>query len=137
VAGRRPAPPAAPPQNRQVPIRAQNVLTPSAGPAGGGGWFSRQGPSSSTLGVTPPPAETPVTGGTNGRGLPVRVPMAQLAAVTRSARPDEPAPRHEPDPDAVGGMLSRFYGGVRRAEAEETRVLIMPPVGDRSEGGQQ
>ncbi|RZU76910.1 signal transduction histidine kinase [Micromonospora kangleipakensis] len=132
VAGRRPEPPAAPPQNRQVPIRAENVLTPAA--AAGGGWFSRQGPSSSTLGVTPPPAETPVTGGTNERGLPVRVPMAQLAAVTRSARPDEPAPRHEPDPDAVGGMLSRFYGGVRRAEAEETRVLIMPPVGDRSEG---
>ena len=67
-----------------------------------------------------------MTGGTNERGLPVRVPMAQLAAVTRSARPDEPAPRHDPDPDAVGGMLSRFYGGVRRAEAEETREIAYP-----------
>ncbi|MDZ5443945.1 nitrate- and nitrite sensing domain-containing protein [Micromonospora sp. 4G57] len=133
VAGRRPEPPAAPRQTRQLPVRAEDLLTPSAGPTGGG-WFSRQGPSSSTLGVTPPPAETPVTGGTNERGLPVRVPMAQLAAVTRSARPDEPAARHEPDPDAVGGMLSRYYGGVRRAEAEETRELIMPPFGDRSEG---
>ncbi|SCG65375.1 nitrate- and nitrite sensing domain-containing protein [Micromonospora inositola] len=131
VAGRRPEPPPVPRQTRQAPIRAENVLTPSAD---GGGWFSRHGPSSSTLGVTPAPAETPVTGGTNERGLPVRVPMAQLAAVTRSARPD---PRHEPDPDAVGGMLSRFYGGVRRAEAEETTELIMPPVGDRSKGRQQ
>ncbi|WP_319461867.1 nitrate- and nitrite sensing domain-containing protein [Micromonospora sp. RTP1Z1] len=136
VAGRRPEPPAVPRQRRQVPVRAENVLTPSAGgPAAGGGWFSRQGSSSSsTPRVTPPPVETPVTGGTNEGGLPVRVPMAQLAAVTRSARPDEPTPRHDPDPDAVGGMLSRFYGGVRRAEAEETRELIMPPIGDRSEG---
>ena len=113
-----------------MPVRAEDVLAPSAGPASGG-WFSRQGPSASPLGVTPAPAETPVTGGTNERGLPVRVPMAQLAAVTRSARPAEPAPRHDPDPEAVGGMLSRFYGGVRRAEAEETTRLIMPPVGER------
>ncbi|MGR6320829.1 nitrate- and nitrite sensing domain-containing protein [Micromonospora soli] len=120
------------PGPRTVPGRAEDVLTPSTGSPGGGGWFSRQGPSSSVLGVTPPPVETPVTGGTNERGLPVRVPMAQLAAVTETA-PSPHAPRHDPDPDAVGGVLSRFYGGVRRAEAEETAVLFMP----RDEGGRQ
>ncbi|WP_233600844.1 MULTISPECIES: nitrate- and nitrite sensing domain-containing protein [Micromonospora] len=124
------APPAVPRQNRP-PVRAENVLAPAA-PAGGG-WFSRQGPSSSVLGVTPPPAATPVTAGVNERGLPVRVPMAQLAAVTDTARRTTPQARPEPDPDAVGGMLSRFYGGVRRAEAEETREIYLP----RSEGGRQ
>ncbi|MCW3840002.1 nitrate- and nitrite sensing domain-containing protein [Micromonospora yasonensis] len=124
------SPPAVPRQHRP-PVRAESVLTPSA-PAGGG-WFSRQGPSSAVLGVTPSPAATPVTAGTNERGLPVRVPMAQLAAVTDNARPAGPAPRHEPDPDAVGGMLSRFYRGVRRAEAEETREMYLP----RSEGGRR
>ncbi|MFG2059722.1 nitrate- and nitrite sensing domain-containing protein [Micromonospora sp. NPDC048930] len=123
-------PPAVPRQNRP-PVRAENVLAPAT-PAGGG-WFSRQGPSSSVLGVTPPPAATPVTAGTNERGLPMRVPMAQLAAVTETAGPTRPAPRHDPDPDAVGGMLSRFYGGVRRAEAEETREMYLP----HSEGGRR
>ncbi|MFE9690809.1 nitrate- and nitrite sensing domain-containing protein [Micromonospora sp. NPDC005806] len=129
--------PAGPPlgmprQARAVPFRAEDVLTPSAGSPGGGGWFSRQGPSSSVLGVTPPTTATPITGGTNERGLPVRVPMAQLAAVTETA-PSPPTSRHDPDPDAVGGMLSRFYSGVRRAEAEETVVMFMP----RDEGGRQ
>ncbi|SBT43837.1 sensor histidine kinase [Micromonospora auratinigra] len=124
-----PAGPPAVPRQHRPPVRAENVLNPAA-PAGGG-WFSRQGPSSAVLGVTPPPAATPVTAGTNERGLPVRVPMAQLAAVTETNRPA--APRHDPDPEAVGGMLSRFYGGVRRAEAEETTEMFMP----RSEGGRQ
>ncbi|MCW3819454.1 nitrate- and nitrite sensing domain-containing protein [Micromonospora sp. DR5-3] len=149
VAGRRPAmpsagihpeppAPAAPPvprQARPVPVRAEDVLTPAAGAPAGGGWFTRQGPSSAMLGVTPPPAATPVTAGINARGLPVRVPMAQLNA--QPARPAEPAPRHDPDPDAVGGMLSRFYSGVRRAEAEETTEFFLPPAGLRSEGGQR
>ncbi|MFC4144721.1 nitrate- and nitrite sensing domain-containing protein [Micromonospora mangrovi] len=129
--------PALPRQAPPGPARAGNVLASAAGPPSGSGWFSRQGPSSSTLGVTPAPAATPVTGGTNERGLPVRVPMAQLAAVTQPARPTEPMPRHEPDPDAVGGMLSRFYGGVRRAEAEETTEFVMPPPGGPTEGGQR
>ncbi|MFI7211663.1 sensor histidine kinase [Micromonospora maritima] len=122
-------PPGAVPRPRPVPGRAEDVLTPPAATAGGG-WFSRQGPTSAVLGVTPAPAPTPVTGGTNERGLPVRVPMAQLASVTSDARP---AVRHEPDPEAVGGMLSRFYGGVRRAEAEETTEMYLP----RDEGGRR
>ena len=140
VAGRRPEPPPAlPRQNRPVPVRAEDVLAPAAGPPSpqGGGWFSRQGSSTLTPGVTPAPPATPVTGGTNAQGLPVRVPMAQLSAVTQSARPSEPAPRHDLDPEAVGGMLSRLYSGVRRAEAEETREIIMPAAGVSSEGGQQ
>ncbi|MCZ7436651.1 nitrate- and nitrite sensing domain-containing protein [Micromonospora sp. WMMC241] len=119
------------PRPRPVPGRAEDVLAPAA--AAGGGWFSRQGPTSSVLGVTPAPARTPVTGGTNERGLPVRVPMAQLAAVSSADRPDRASVRHEPDPEAVGGMLSRFYGGVRRAEAEETTEMYLP----RDEGGRR
>ncbi|WP_243422431.1 hypothetical protein [Micromonospora globispora] len=57
--------------------------------------------------------------------------------MTQSARASEPAPRNDLDPEAVGGMLSRLYSGVRRAEAEETREIIMPPTGVPSEGGQQ
>lgn len=125
------APPAAAPvpAPRPRPGRAEDVLTPDAG-AAAGGWFSRQGPASSALGVTPASAATPVTGGTNERGLPVRVPMAQL---TSAAPADRPVVRHEPDPEAVGGMLSRLYSGVRRAEAEETTEMYLP--GD--EGGRR
>ncbi|WFE41177.1 nitrate- and nitrite sensing domain-containing protein [Micromonospora sp. WMMD998] len=125
--------PGAVPRPRPAAGRAEHVLAPVAGPSAGGGWFSRQGPTSSVLGVTPPPARTPVTGGTNERGLPVRVPMAQLAAVSPADRPHRAVVRHEPDPEAVGGMLSRFYGGVRRAETEETTVMYLP----RDEGERQ
>ncbi|MEH1095357.1 sensor histidine kinase [Micromonospora sp. CPCC 205739] len=148
VAGRRPAPaPTVPAQGRPVPVRAEDVLAPAAGaPAAGGGWWSRKGPAStapvstgdvSTGDVTPAPPATPVVGGTNDRGLPVRVPMAQLSAVTEQARPGAPVAREDPDPEAVGGMLSRLYSGVRRAEAEETREIILPPAGGHSEGGRQ
>ncbi|WP_254909938.1 sensor histidine kinase [Micromonospora sp. NBS 11-29] len=129
-----PAAPGAAPRPRPVPGRAEDVLAPAAAPAGGGGWFTRQGPTSSVLGVTPAPAATPVTGGTNARGLPVRVPMAQLAAVSSADTPARTAVRHEPDPEAVGGMLSRFYGGVRRAEAEERTDMYVPR--DEGERGQ-
>ncbi|MFJ8686767.1 sensor histidine kinase [Micromonospora wenchangensis] len=134
VAGRRPVP--SPPN--QLPVRAAQVRPP-ASPADGG-WWSRQGPAPSspaTLGgSTPAPPLVPVTGGTNDRGLPVRVPMAQLTSVTEPARPPSARVREDPDPEAVGGMLSRLYSGVRRAEAEETTELILPP-GVRSEGGRQ
>ncbi|WDZ84067.1 sensor histidine kinase [Micromonospora cathayae] len=144
VAGRRPGGP------RPVPTRAEDVLAPASGEppaAAGSTWWSRKGPSPSAAGpvpAAPTPPATPVTGGVNERGLPVRVPMAQLAAVTQSARPAAPSPRHDPDPEAVGGMLSRLYRGVRRAEAEDdtreislsddTREMPVPPTGVRSEG---
>ncbi|WP_235944855.1 hypothetical protein [Verrucosispora sioxanthis] len=79
-----------------------------------------------------------MTAGTNERGLPMRVPMAQLSAVTQPARPEQQQPtRDDPDPEAVGGMLSRLYSGVRRAEAEETTEIPVPPLGAWGEGGRK
>ena len=70
-------------------------------------------------------------------GLPMRVPMAQLSAVTRSAQPTSAPTRTDPDPEAVGGMLSRLYSGVRRAEAEDTTEIPVPPSGGHDEGGRR
>ncbi|GAB3975738.1 hypothetical protein [Plantactinospora veratri] len=74
-----------------------------------------------------------MTGGTNANGLPIRVPMAQLRVKAAPAQPKPPAPREAPDPEQVGGMLSRYYGGLRRAEAEDTMVIPMAPAGARTE----
>ncbi|MFI7026248.1 sensor histidine kinase [Micromonospora sp. NPDC049900] len=138
VAGRRPT--TVPRQTH--PVRAEDVLAPAAAvPVGGGGWWSREGPSGAvpTTGVgQPAPPTVPVTAGTNARGLPMRVPMAQLSSVTQPARPEQQRPvRHDPDPEAVGGMLSKLYSGVRRAEAEETMQFPVPPSGFWNEGGQR
>ncbi|MEH1016584.1 ATP-binding protein [Micromonospora sp. CPCC 206060] len=145
VAGRRPpGRTTTPRRTRPVPTRAEDILSPAAGApaAARSTWWSRPGPSDGPApagtGVSAPaPPAVPVTGGMNHRGLPIRVPMAQLPAVTESATPSVPVARHDPDPEAVGGMLSRLYGGVRRAEAEETTEISMPPAGGRSEGMQQ
>ncbi|MFV2104221.1 nitrate- and nitrite sensing domain-containing protein [Micromonospora sp. LOL_024] len=135
VAGRRPS--TVPRQAHPVPVRPEDVLAPAV-PAASGGWWSREGPSSTVPAVgagMPAPPAVPVTAGTNERGLPIRTPMAQLSAVTQPARPEQQrAARHDPDPDAVGGMLSRLYSGVRQAEAEETTEIPVPP-GAWSEGG--
>ncbi|MFG2061041.1 nitrate- and nitrite sensing domain-containing protein [Micromonospora sp. NPDC048871] len=135
VAGRRPA--TVPRQAHPVPVRAENVLPPVAVPAsGGGGWWSREGPAPTSSAGGEAPPEVPVTAGTNARGLPMRVPMAQLQSVTQPARPgQQQSTRHDPDPEAVGGMLSKLYSGVRRAEAEETTEIPVPPPGTWSEGG--
>ncbi|MGC5054363.1 nitrate- and nitrite sensing domain-containing protein [Micromonospora sp. DT48] len=139
VAGRRPT--TVPRQAQPVPVRAEDVLAPAAPVTGGGGWWSREGPSSGVAAVgagAPAPPAVPVTAGTNERGLPMRVPMAQLSAVTQPARPgQQPAARNDPDPEAVGGMLSKLYSGVRRAEAEETTEFPVPPFGAWSEGGRK
>ncbi|WP_320065474.1 ATP-binding protein [Micromonospora sp. RTGN7] len=139
VAGRRPRSGIVPRQPRAVPVRAEDVLAPAKGrPAPVGDvWWSRQHPTAGTAAAAPAPPAVPVTGGINERGLPMRVPMAQLSAVTQPARPQQQTPRHDPDPDAVGGMLSRLYSGVRRAEAEETTEIFLPPDGGATEGGQQ
>lgn len=135
VAGRRP------PQvtlrrsdRRSVPTRAEDVLPPVAGErtSAGSAWWSRQDPGG-TQASPPAPRQpapaAPITGGVNASGLPVRVPMAHLPMVTESAPPVVPAPREEPDPEAVGSTLSRFYGGVRRAEAEDTTEIAVAPGG--------
>lgn len=141
VAGRPPAPAARGTGRRELGTRAEDVLVTASGvaPTAGSTWWSRPGPGRSAAPpapLVPPgpvPPTVPVTGGVKPSGLPARVPMAQLPVVTESAMPTVPAPRAEPDPDAVGGMLSRFYGGVRRAEAEETIEISMAPTGGRSE----
>ncbi|MCG5440129.1 ATP-binding protein, partial [Micromonospora sp. PSH25] len=136
VAGRPPGV-GVPRQGRPVPVRAEDVLTPNAARGGGGGWYSRQGPSAPEVPAPAAPPTIPVTAGTNERGLPVRVPMAQLSAVTRSAQPMSAPTRTDPDPEAVGGMLSRLYSGVRRAEAEDTTEIPVPPSGGHDEGGRR
>ncbi|MGC4795564.1 nitrate- and nitrite sensing domain-containing protein [Micromonospora saelicesensis] len=124
-------------QGRPVPVRAEDVLTPAADRGDGGGWYSRQGPTAPVVPAAAAPPTIPVTAGTNERGLPVRVPMAQLSAVTRSAQPMTAPTRTDPDPEAVGGMLSRLYSGVRRAEAEDTTEIPVPPSGGHDEGGRR
>ncbi|BCJ63064.1 sensor histidine kinase [Polymorphospora rubra] len=74
-------------------------------------------------GHRPPPEPFRPTVVRNANGLPVRVPMAHLPSETEAAAPAAPRPHTDPDPDAAGSTLSRFYGGVRRAEAEETTEM--------------
>ncbi|WP_327034848.1 ATP-binding protein [Micromonospora ureilytica] len=136
VAGRPPGV-GVPRQGRPMPVRAEDVLTPVAARGNGGGWYSRQGPTAPAVPAPAAPPAVPVTAGTNERGLPVRVPMAQLSAVTRSAQPMSAPTRTDPDPEAVGGMLSRLYSGVRRAEAEDTTEIPVPPFGGHDEGGRR
>ncbi|MEV4656421.1 nitrate- and nitrite sensing domain-containing protein [Micromonospora sp. NPDC049301] len=135
VAGRPPGA-AVPRQGRPVPVRAEDVLAPAASGTGGG-WWSGQGPAQPAGPVSVVPPATPVTAGTNERGLPMRVPMAQLSAVTRPARPESAPARDDLDPEAVSGMLSRLYSGVRRAEAEDTTEIPVPPSGGHDEGGRR
>jgi hypothetical protein len=116
---------------RGVPTRAEDVLgagvrARSAGTA----WWSRPVPGSapqpSRSGGRLPegPPEVPVTGGTTERGLPLRVPMAQLPAPDAASRRVVPAQRADLDPEAVGSALARFYGGVRQAQAEDAVVPV-------------
>uniref|UniRef100_UPI0035E46041 sensor histidine kinase n=1 Tax=Micromonospora polyrhachis TaxID=1282883 RepID=UPI0035E46041 len=116
--------------------RAAGTTVAGATPAPASAWWSRQGARPAAPAPVPKPA-APRTGGVNARGLPVRVPMAQLPGANPAEAPPTPARRHEPDPEAVGGMLTRFYGGVRRAEAEETTEIVLPPSGTRTEREQQ
>jgi hypothetical protein len=120
---------------RGVPTRAEDVLgAADPAPSGGTAWWSRpeagSEPAQPTGALPAGPPKVPITGGTNERGLPVRVPMAQLPADNGGSPGDRtvtlPAQRIELDPDAVGGALSRFYGGVRKAEAEDVVVPVVP-----------
>jgi len=120
---------------RRGPIRSEDVLKSAGATATetGSTWWSRQGggrlagdpaplpPVIGGLGGPTPPS-VPITGGMMANGLPLRVPMAQLPPVGDEPRPVGQAPtsRAEPDPEAVGNMLSQYYSGVRRAEAEDS-----------------
>jgi len=127
---------------RENPTRAEDVLgAASSERERPSTWWSRQGGRSAS-GTAAGPAATshsdappavPVTGGVNSRGLPIRVPMAQLPTTTGPAQPKVPVRREEPDPEQVGGMLSRYYRGIRRAESEDTMVIPVAPAGAGSE----
>jgi hypothetical protein len=133
--GSRTAPAPARPGWRGVATRAEDVLG-SGGQARSAGtaWWSRPMPGSAPEAYRPAgrlpagPPEVPVTGGVTERGLPLRVPMAQLPTPDESAGPagprSVPAPRAEPDPEAVGSALARLYGGVRQAQAEDVVVPV-------------
>jgi hypothetical protein len=131
----RQAGPALPPRRRTglitSPRRAEDVLG-GGQPQGGDGsrWWSRSAPPAAATRPAPVP-RTPVTAGTSGAGLPMRVPMAQLPGTDVApppAPPEEetvpvpaglpPRPYAEPDPERVGSTLSRFYSGVHRAAHE-------------------
>jgi hypothetical protein len=123
---------------RRGPARAEDVLKSAGATATetGSTWWSRQGggragsiangpaatPPATSGPAGPTPPSVPITGGTMANGLPLRVPMAQLPDVGEAPRPAAriPTARVEPDPEAVGSMLSRYYSGVRRAEAEDS-----------------
>ncbi|GIF49222.1 signal transduction histidine kinase [Asanoa ferruginea] len=101
------------------------AVPPPAVPDGEVSWFTSTGapaPVAATVGA--PPA-TPVTGGVGPAGLPLRVPMAQLPGGNGAA--PVAAPRVDADPDAVSSLLNRFYGGVRRAEAEDPHDQTSAP----------
>ena len=143
-AGKGPVGPVRRTARRETPTRAEDVLGVATGTTSpdGSTWWSRQGRAGAVASTGAPvtvgaPPTVPVIGGINASGLPVRMPMAQLPAVVGAAAPRAPVRREEPDPEAVGGMLSRYYGGVRRAEAEDTVVIQMAPTGARSEEEQE
>jgi signal transduction histidine kinase len=128
-----PSPPVGSAPRRAMPTRAENVLSGST--KSSSVWWTRQPGAariSTPIADAAPPA-TPVTGGISASGLPLRVPMAQLPKGTETAPPPVPAARPELDPETTGGMLTRFYGAVRRAEAEDTEAedteTITAPIG--------
>jgi hypothetical protein len=126
---------------RVVPTRSEDVLKSAGSNGAGSTWWDRQAaatPGVATLApVAAVPPAVPVTGGLHTSGLPVRVPMAQLPDADEGTPPSAAPPPFEPDPEAVGSMLSRFYGGVRRAEAEETNETAVARVGPRIDKEQQ
>lgn len=115
------------------PIAA--FLRPRRPSEGRSAWWSRAGTAAPlTAGAAAPaPPEVPITGGINERGLPVRVPMAQLPTGGAGPAVAATVPADEPDPDTVGSTLSRFYSGVRRAEVEDSTEQPAAPTGPRWE----
>lgn len=124
---------------RNMPARAEDILASAGGSAASAGsvWWERQRGPVAPLPPTPAPPVVPVTAGTSSKGLPVRVPMASLPVTSESAAPAVATVHDEPDPEAVSSMLSSFYGGVRRAESEDTSEMTLAPAGRRGEEEQQ
>ncbi|UWZ36000.1 nitrate- and nitrite sensing domain-containing protein [Dactylosporangium roseum] len=123
---------------RRGPNRAEDIIGAAtrgnAVPASKGTrWWSRGGAGDAPAAAPVIPTQrTPVTAGTSGAGLPIRVPLAQLPGddTGPAPAPDVTQPltisQHtEPDPASVSNMLTRFYSGVHRA-ANEDEVPTVP-----------
>jgi hypothetical protein len=110
---------------RANPTRVEDILgTVSPAPdTTGSRWWSRDAPVATGEKPAVPVQRQPVSAGTSNAGLPIRVPMAQLPGdeAGPDPRPGLPPEKavHEPDPEEVSTMLSRFYGGVRRGSTDE------------------
>jgi hypothetical protein len=103
---------------RGAPTRAEDVLGASRTDSDGDRdsvWWSRR---PTAVPATPAAASSAVPDGApSGSGLPMRVPMANLPQRDSAGAPTRPPT--DPDPTEVGSVLSRFYGGVHRAELED------------------
>jgi hypothetical protein len=99
---------------RSTPLRAEDVLGIGE-PDGASIWWSRRGAGAATT-VSPPRARP--ENATSQAGLPVRVPMAHLPQPQQTATVVD-RPPSDPDPQEIRGVLSRFYGGVHRATADD------------------
>jgi hypothetical protein len=127
-----PAPPSVAGQPRRAtPTRAEDVL--GAGRVDSGSiWWSRQpagaagaaSAAGAAIGAAPAvPRQRPAAQQTTA-GLPLRVPMSHLPGSPGAPGPERAArPARETDPAEVGNLLSRFYGGVHRAVAEDDEDL--------------
>jgi signal transduction histidine kinase len=109
---------------RLTPTRAEDII--------GGGrastasvWWSRRAAASRPVAALPMTAHPVYEPDVSSAGLPVRVPMAQLreggpgGAHPATVQDGNGAQPYVPDPIQVGGVLTRFYGGVHRAVAED------------------
>lgn len=95
-----------------APTRAEDVLA-AVGPDRASVFWSRRAPVAKPTAAAPSSVDTP----TNGAGLPIRVPMANLPQ--QQAKGAATGPPKEPDPQQVSQVLTRFYGGIHRAELED------------------
>jgi signal transduction histidine kinase len=115
---------------RVTPTRAEDVL--GAGrPEQSSVWWSRQATSPAATFPAARASTSEAVATTNEVGLPTRVPMANLPnqqAATAAAAP----PATEPDPQEVGSVLSRFYGGVHQAALEDEDLAAAVKVSEPS-----
>jgi hypothetical protein len=115
---------------RATPTRAEDVL--GAGrPERSSVWWSRQATSPAGTFPAARASRSEAIATTNEVGLPTRVPMANLPnqqAATAAVAPSA----SEPDPQEVGSVLSRFYGGVHQAALEDEDLAAAVKVSEPS-----
>ncbi|WP_083929649.1 sensor histidine kinase [Catelliglobosispora koreensis] len=111
------------PARKTVAIRAEDVLGP-ARPGAPSIWWSRDAAAQRKASAPSPVTAQPASVVTTAAGLPKRVratqPSVTIELVPASAPPASSLPDIEPD--EAGGMLSRLYSGVRRAQEEDSTL---------------